>query len=174
VAREVVAHHAVAGLGQPVDLVDLPERPRADAQEANAERPRDLLNVPQVRHQCVAARRGGGAGQAGELELAPGLDRHPLPCPLQRDHVLALARGGETAPLEPRQDRRDAVVGLVRDRRAPQPRADLLLLDADAKLRPRLGAGAKIADQIVDGERHGPRRLTIGSRLVNVRAKESV
>src|SRR4029079_12240688 len=167
VPRKVVAHDPVTRLGQPVDVVQFGERLRADAQEPDTEGPRHLAHLPHVRDERITARRRGVARQARKLQLAARLDRDPFAAALERDDVRALARRGEPARFHTGEGRLDPLPPAVRHRRAIQPDADLLLLDADPELRARLRASAKIVDQIVDGRRHGPRRLAMRSRRVN-------
>ena len=133
----------------------------------------DLRDLAHVGDERVLTRGRRVTRGARELELPARLDRDPLPVPFEPDDVLVLARGGETTPLQARQHRLDSVPALVGDRRPVRPGPDLLLLEADAELRARFRPDSKVIDQILDGQRHGPRRLMAASGSVNVRAARS-
>ena len=122
------------------------ERPGADAEEADAERPRQLLDLAHVGDQRVAARRGVGAHEAGELELASGLDRDPLPRALERDDVPR-----SRVAAKPRSSRRARIAAIPSapwyDTGAPVFQTPIFSCSMPMRnCCARLGAGAKITD----------------------------
>jgi hypothetical protein len=93
-AREIVAHHRVAPLGQPVDLVEAPERAVAETEEPDAK----ARAISPTSRTCAASasRQAAAVSEAPrQLELPAGLERDAIVPARERDELAVLFGRGE-------------------------------------------------------------------------------
>ena len=151
--RHVAGHDLVAALRHHRRLGAGPFRAHAETEEADAERPRDLLELRQMRHQLAAGLMDRLDRRAGQLEL---------PARLQRDRP-APGHVGEADDVRPVHDRFPAEQMLHADEQCadralpiighgivpPGGEGELLVLGADPELRLRLRPLLEPCDEFV-------------------------
>ena len=151
--RHVRRHDLVAALRHHRHVGARPVRRHANAKKADAERPRHLADLGQMRHQLVAGLVHGFERRARQFELAAGLER---------DRAAA-GHVGETYDVLALHDRLPAEQVLhavkqctdaARARIGHRPvtvhgEREFLVLGADAEFFLRLATGGKPRDQLV-------------------------
>ncbi len=151
----VCGHDPVAALGHHRDLGATPVRRHAEPEKADAERARDFLDLREMRHQFRAGLVDRLQRSAGKLELAARLERdRPATGDVeQADDVAVLDdRLPAQQVLHAFQQRTNAAASVVGNRPVTLDREnELLVLRADAELRPRLAARFEPRDQLVAG-----------------------
>jgi len=118
VPREVVAHHRVTPLGEPVDVAERAERPVADAEQPHALGVGELAHLAHVRGERVATGGRGRQSSARQLELAARLERDAIARARKGDDLPVLLGGAEPARAQPAEDVDDATRPPVGDGRA--------------------------------------------------------
>jgi len=150
---EILPHDPIAQLGHPGQIRVACEGVEADPEPRDAELGRDVAELRHVRAQLGACQVDGLLRRAGQLELAPGLERDVRGAARQGDDrpSVVLSLGEPAVALhEVSEDAGDAARSLEGQRSAVVQHAELLGFRPDSPARTRLFGFVEGLEEIVE------------------------